>query len=604
MKYLAKLGLSLTLLLLSATTLADTAVGPMNYQGRLLDNAGIPLTGSYNFSVSVYNAATGGTLKYRELHNAVAVNDGVYSFLVGTQSKDAGDSTWSVELWNCCSSLYLEISVNGSTLSPRHRLAAAPFAFQSNLALTTNNALALGGKPATWFDSTLEAICASGKGKWLELANGGAGACLGAGSSYPGPAVVSWNTLSANPDFSHLDLTNADISGIDFSNSSLRASVFKNTTYRVAGLNAADLRDTQWDGAIASDATAYALSPATNLSGATLKNMAMNKWNLSDIGEWNYDMLSAAYLSSCPAGLPNIWQPWICKTMHTGGNQYFLFGPRANFSVTSAAAVTNFGVVTLDLDNDVFDDHFWGYASFVGVTLTQSFKNSSFYFSNLTNATIRNVNFSGTNFNGAVLKNSTLENVTFANDIGMGADYSNATLTNVVFNCNVTSTFNGAILKQVHFTDSLGQAEFANATLEDVTINYLYSNWPTTTFDNTRFFGRFHINNLQDTDAATNLIFKDMKFYGATVSGDFSNTAFGGTPVFSNVVFENIDLCATTIPHAPGPGPHSEFSSIIWRGSAECPDGTDIVPVGTCNSGTRMTPTAVGNCSQAPIVLF
>ena len=40
-------------------------IGPMNYQGRLLDNAGIPVTGSYNFVVKIYNDPTTGTLKYQ-----------------------------------------------------------------------------------------------------------------------------------------------------------------------------------------------------------------------------------------------------------------------------------------------------------------------------------------------------------------------------------------------------------------------------------------------------------------------------------------------------------------------------------------------------------
>ena len=54
-----------------------TPVGPMNYQGRLLDNQGIPVTGNYTFTVRIYNDPVSGTLKYSEVHNNVAVNDGV-----------------------------------------------------------------------------------------------------------------------------------------------------------------------------------------------------------------------------------------------------------------------------------------------------------------------------------------------------------------------------------------------------------------------------------------------------------------------------------------------------------------------------------------------
>src|SRR6478736_272553 len=131
----------------------------MNYQGRLLDNVGVPVTGSYNFIVRIYDAPTGGTLKFSEQQNSIAVNDGVYSFLVSTGTSPTG--SWDINLWNT-PTLYLEIEVNSQTLAPRHLLASTPFAFQANLALTTNNALALGGKSA---GNVLQDICTAGKGK-------------------------------------------------------------------------------------------------------------------------------------------------------------------------------------------------------------------------------------------------------------------------------------------------------------------------------------------------------------------------------------------------------------------------------------------------------
>src|SRR6478609_3727878 len=113
----------MVLFLLSASAFAWT-IGPMNYQGRLLDNAGIPLTGSYNFKVRIYDALSGGTLKFSEQQNNIAVDDGVYSFLVSTGTSPTG--TWDINLWNT-PSLYLEIEVNSQTLSPRHLLASTRF---------------------------------------------------------------------------------------------------------------------------------------------------------------------------------------------------------------------------------------------------------------------------------------------------------------------------------------------------------------------------------------------------------------------------------------------------------------------------------------------
>src|SRR6478609_9430988 len=134
-----KISSFIVLFILSASAFAWT-IGPMNYQGRLLDNAGIPVTGSYNFIVRIYDAASGGALKFSEQQNSIAVNDGVYSFLVSTGTNSTG--AWDIALWNT-PQLFLEIEVNGQTLSPRHLMAATPYAYQANLALRTNNALAL-----------------------------------------------------------------------------------------------------------------------------------------------------------------------------------------------------------------------------------------------------------------------------------------------------------------------------------------------------------------------------------------------------------------------------------------------------------------------------
>ncbi len=56
----------------------------INYQGRLTDSDGAPVTGSKNFAISIYDAATNGTLLYTETIGAVTLDDnGVYSFQFG-----------------------------------------------------------------------------------------------------------------------------------------------------------------------------------------------------------------------------------------------------------------------------------------------------------------------------------------------------------------------------------------------------------------------------------------------------------------------------------------------------------------------------------------
>ena len=69
-----------------ATALISTAEVPslINYQGRLTNANGDPVTGSKNFAISIYDAATNGTLLYTEDIGAVTLGDnGVYSFQFG-----------------------------------------------------------------------------------------------------------------------------------------------------------------------------------------------------------------------------------------------------------------------------------------------------------------------------------------------------------------------------------------------------------------------------------------------------------------------------------------------------------------------------------------
>jgi N-acetylneuraminic acid mutarotase len=74
-----------TLCTIACAAIATAQVPSLiNYQGRLTDADGAPVTGSKNFVISIYDAATGGTLLYTEDIGAVTLDDnGVYSFQFG-----------------------------------------------------------------------------------------------------------------------------------------------------------------------------------------------------------------------------------------------------------------------------------------------------------------------------------------------------------------------------------------------------------------------------------------------------------------------------------------------------------------------------------------
>lgn len=98
----------------------------MNYQGRLTDTLNNPLAGNQSFLFEVYDAATGGLLLWNETQPAVPVTNGVFSAVLGSvtplpSTVFAGGSA------------YLQITVNGTPLTPRQRLVTSPFAHSAQL---------------------------------------------------------------------------------------------------------------------------------------------------------------------------------------------------------------------------------------------------------------------------------------------------------------------------------------------------------------------------------------------------------------------------------------------------------------------------------------
>ena len=108
----------------------------LNYQGKLANTAGNPLTGTYSFRFKLYDRATGGTALFSEDvtgANALGVINGLYSVQIGSYAADGIPASvfHNAETW-------LEIDVNtggaltgAETLSPRERLTTSPFAFRA-----------------------------------------------------------------------------------------------------------------------------------------------------------------------------------------------------------------------------------------------------------------------------------------------------------------------------------------------------------------------------------------------------------------------------------------------------------------------------------------
>lgn len=113
----------------------------LTYQGFLTDANGVPFgnTAPVNKTVifRIYDALTGGTLKWSS-QQVITVDKGYFSALLG-QGSAVGAEPFSADLsgvfaGSTASDRYLELNADGTTIAPRLRFLAAPYALLSKSA--------------------------------------------------------------------------------------------------------------------------------------------------------------------------------------------------------------------------------------------------------------------------------------------------------------------------------------------------------------------------------------------------------------------------------------------------------------------------------------
>jgi microcystin-dependent protein len=113
----------------------------LTYQGFLTDGNGVPFgnTAPVNKTVifRIYDALTGGTLRWSS-QQVVTVDKGYFSVLLG-QGSAVGAEPFNADLTSVfagatASDRYLELNADGTTIAPRLRFLAAPYALLSKSA--------------------------------------------------------------------------------------------------------------------------------------------------------------------------------------------------------------------------------------------------------------------------------------------------------------------------------------------------------------------------------------------------------------------------------------------------------------------------------------
>ena len=124
-----------------AAQTAGASFTTINYQGRLADPDGAPISDTLTFQFALYDAPSDGNLLWGpEVHADVPVSDGLFSVRLGQQEALPTNIFNGGDVW-------LETTVKGETLSPREKLAAVPYAMVAGEVLTVSSLDAPDGDP-------------------------------------------------------------------------------------------------------------------------------------------------------------------------------------------------------------------------------------------------------------------------------------------------------------------------------------------------------------------------------------------------------------------------------------------------------------------------
>jgi len=125
--------------------LAQTTPHLINYQGMLTDDTGNPISGTKTLAFGVFSSGTSSLPLWQENHPGVQVDNGAFSVLLGSISAVPDTLFDEPERW-------LEIQVDGVTLSPRQRFASVPYALNADK-VDGMDASELGAFPSPAYDS-------------------------------------------------------------------------------------------------------------------------------------------------------------------------------------------------------------------------------------------------------------------------------------------------------------------------------------------------------------------------------------------------------------------------------------------------------------------
>lgn len=121
-----------------------------NYQARIFDASGAPLQGARNLSFTIYDATQAGNIVWGPFTcdgqtgdghaDRAVVWDGWFNVIIGPRDT-SGRSVLQAFLTYDANPRFIEVSVEGATITPRQQLLAAPYAMRAAQADEAKHAL-------------------------------------------------------------------------------------------------------------------------------------------------------------------------------------------------------------------------------------------------------------------------------------------------------------------------------------------------------------------------------------------------------------------------------------------------------------------------------
>jgi hypothetical protein len=181
-------GIILVAVLGAARAEAATVPKTVNVQGVLRDGVGGLESGSFQFTINVYSALTGGTSLWTQTQASIPVESGFFTLTLATN--DTGDKTIADIVEQNASPLFVGVTLQGDASElPRIQLNTVPYAFVADHATSVDN---FGGVPASAVSNLFGGAggsCATGQ-LATGISSGGTLACA--------PYAVDGTSVSVN----------------------------------------------------------------------------------------------------------------------------------------------------------------------------------------------------------------------------------------------------------------------------------------------------------------------------------------------------------------------------------------------------------------------